>query len=423
MISLSLAACSTDGAGSADTTWAGEGSSEIGDAGEGDRTSDGTAADGSPVDGGTTDGRTNDSGPGEGSTADDGPDDGSTTGPDGCEPLSRMLGFAPAHYLEALAGGNYFSVMMADFTGDQRADVIITDHEGGETNFYWRGDAGGGFVLLDREEYGVGEGPNTTARGALWTRVFDFEGDGDLDWWWDDVSPGSLRINDGNGVFTELDFSPGGWERVRGVWHYDGDDVLDLVDTTGAIYDGNLVLDGSIGNNPPTLGMVACTPIEFHVEPLCPAAYGDAAETFHNGILRADFDGDGDADLLIPVGEEFSPDNELRLYRNDDGALVDVGQLPVAMKAGQLSYANAVAGDFDGDGDHDIAAAGTVGAGDYIVFENHGDFEFTVAVELPDGAGDSGKASIAAADFDGDCAIDLAVISDDGVQLYQNTPR
>jgi hypothetical protein len=75
---------------------------------------------------------------------------------------------------------------------------------------------------------------------------------------------------------------------------------------------------------------------------------------------------------LIPVGEDFSNDNEFRLYRNDAGALVDVGQLPVAMKGSQLSYANAVAGDFDGDGD---------------------------------------------------CAVDLAVISGDGVQLYRNALR
>ena len=73
------------------------------------------------------------------------------------------------------------------------------------------------------------------------------DGHGDLEWCSDDVSPGSLRINDGSGNFTELDFSPGGWNRVRGVWDYDGDGILDLVDETGAIYDGNLVLDGSIG--------------------------------------------------------------------------------------------------------------------------------------------------------------------------------
>ena len=95
------------------------------------------------------------------------------------------------------------------------------------------------------------------------------------------------------------------------------------------------------------------------------------------------------------------------------------------MKGYQLSYANAVGGDLDGDCDCDldIASAGTAGAGDYIVFENHGDFDFATAVELPDIGSAAGKADIAAADYDGDGGIDLAVISGDGVQLYRNTSR
>ena len=68
-----------------------------------------------------------------------------------------------------------------------------------------------------------------------------------------------------------------------------------------------------------------------------------------------DYDGDGDPDVLI-VGLTGSADNCVpiaRVYRNDSGRFTDINAGLSAVYLGQAAW-----GDFDGDGDLDIALSG-----------------------------------------------------------------
>ncbi len=130
-------------------------------------------------------------------------------------------------------------------------------------------------------------------------------------------------------------------------------------------------------------------------------------------VRWGDFDNDGDLDLLVG-GWSAAPTKGsfLRLYRNDGGGLVAVD----AGLATNIYPTDAAWGDFDNDGDLDLAVAGTIdNAWTTRLYRNdHGTFVDSGAISGP------GK-SVAWGDFDNDGDLDLLVAGDyQATRIYRN---
>lgn len=142
-----------------------------------------------------------------------------------------------------------------------------------------------------------------------------------------------------------------------------------------------------------------------------PAAAASASMT--NAV--ADYDGDGDLDLF--VGMNGSPN---RLYRNDDGALVDVA---AAVGLATARPVRAAAwGDFDADGDPDLVVGYAPGAGPVLtVYRNDGGRFSDVGRAVRITRDSAAIRQPVWVDFDGDGDLDLFVAMRDRPNaMYRN---
>ena len=121
-----------------------------------------------------------------------------------------------------------------------------------------------------------------------------------------------------------------------------------------------------------------------------------------------DYDGDGDLDLVV-TGNNSNNEEVAKVYRNDGGGnftAIDAGLTGVS--PGAVAW-----GDYDGDGDLDLAIAGNAGfdAGRVTkLYENEGDDTFR---EVNAGLMDVQGASLAWGDYDSDGDLDLALAGED----------
>jgi hypothetical protein len=147
--------------------------------------------------------------------------------------------------------------------------------------------------------------------------------------------------------------------------------------------------------------------------PLCSPCAGPAA------MAIGDFNGDGKPDVL--VGNAGFPNTVTAglvsvLLGNGDGTLKAAipTSLPSGSPAGQYSSQIFALGDFNRDGKLDVAVAGYgaapdgSGAGSVILLLGKGDGTFETPVTLPVPSG-LHPVAVAAADFNGDGVLDLAV--------------
>jgi len=139
----------------------------------------------------------------------------------------------------------------------------------------------------------------------------------------------------------------------------------------------------------------------------------------NNGEVEwGDYDGDGDLDLAA-TGISTEASRELRVYRNDAGQLIDAELGLAGLESSDLAW-----GDYDGDGDLDLAAGGIGDAGPVTsIYENKGSGQLTALsdVDLPGiQVGD-----LAWGDYDNDRDLDLVVAGNDGqtslLQVFENT--
>ncbi|MFC1679225.1 FG-GAP-like repeat-containing protein, partial [Elusimicrobiota bacterium] len=124
------------------------------------------------------------------------------------------------------------------------------------------------------------------------------------------------------------------------------------------------------------------------------------------GVAWGDFDNDGDLDLAAGNADEGT-----WVYRNDGDVRFVSSWNSANTDGGQVAW-----GDYDKDGDLDLAAAGFNKTN--RMYRNNGDTTFT---SVWNSAETEGTRSIAWADYDDDGDLDLATANDtDGLRVYAN---
>ncbi len=290
------------------------------------------------------------------------------------------------------AAGSPRSVFAADLDGDDDVDVLFAAR--GEIAWYENTDGVGTFGSKLVISTAVSDGRDVLAA--------DLDGDGDLD-----VLSASLDDNkiawyenvDGAGTFGGQRVITTAADHARSVFaaDLDGDGDLDVLsaargDNTIAWYE-NKEGQGTFGD----LRLITA------------AAVGAVS------VAAADLDGDGDIDVL----SASYGDDTIAWYENTDGDGTFGAQQVISTAADRATYV--FAADFDGDGDIDVLSAS--GNDDKIAwYENvDGDGTFGVQRVISTTAGAAECAIAADLDGDGDLDVLSASWSDDKIAWYENT--
>ncbi|MGO9924331.1 MAG: FG-GAP-like repeat-containing protein, partial [Isosphaeraceae bacterium] len=338
--------------------------------------------------------------------ADDGDQNGSANNPGG---VSVLLGNGNGTFQPAVtygAGGGPASLVAGDFTGNGTLDLAVAD-PGDEV--YGQGDDPGGVYVLLGNGDGTFQTATVYASGGGATEpgsivAGDFTGNGKLDLAVASDLFNELLILPGNGdgtfqppIETPLNLPNFGQSLflsiVAGDFNRDGRvDVAVADDTTNGfgVAPPNVVTDSFevlLGNGDGTFEQGGGTLIDGGTAPL----------------ITADFNGDGNLDLAT---YNYATDEVSISLGNGGGGFQLASQfaLGAPTAAGELM----VAGDFNGDGRIDLAAAAPDGV---FVLLGNGDGTFQPATTYSLGFAPT---DIVAGDFSNNGILDLAAIGTPG---------
>lgn len=340
--------------------------------------------------------------------------------------LFAPAAFAQTSFVEVTPSGDpYFvtgenedfwvnAVAPADYDGDGRIDLAVLGfyvvyNESVEDKlilFHNDGDAGGGTWAFSSTEVPLG-GIIAGASDLAWG---DFDHDGDYDLAVGSEGVTALFRNDG-GTLVEMPVSLPGYYEDSGY-----DDTYDLRSLTWADFDN----DGDL-------------------DLLIPSIYDEASFSFRTALMRndgddgaggwtftdaeagldatthaqsawVDLDGDGDLDLFMTNVDPFGETGFLKLYTNDAGTLTATDPLGIRIAHGLADIADA-----DGDGDQDLLVAGNVEEEDgtfdtvlRIYTNDAGTYVPTTLIDAPEGNWLDIHAATWA-DYDSDGDVDLLV--------------
>ena len=146
--------------------------------------------------------------------------------------------------------------------------------------------------------------------------------------------------------------------------------------------------------------------------------------------LAADYDNDGDMDILVLRGAWLDDDGQIRnslLRNNGDGTFVDVTHAAGLAEPARPTQA-AVWGDFDNDGDLDLYVGNESRVeldepgGDFPaqLFRNNGDSTFTDVAEVAGVTNDRYCKGVTAGDYDNDGDLDIYTSNRGPNRLYRN---
>jgi len=349
------------------------------------------------------------------------------------------------------AGDEPLAIASADMDNDANIDLVVANHVSEDIRVLWNNGTG----AFDRGlEIGYGAGPISFALGEA-------NNDGNLDVF--TVSSGipslGLFLNDGNKRFSLTDILTTGdlFTAVTSA-DFDGDGSNDLATANSNLENVSILTnDGSgtfteqtsIATGDTSLSLVAddfdadgdidlatCLALSErgsknvlvllnHGDATFAEAVGVVAGLTANTLTGADLDGDGDVDLAVAnsLPSLYSAryiSNVTVLTNDGSGVFTSTGEFFTGADAQSIA-----AGDFDGDGDVDLAVAcyGDLlipqDTGQVSVLLNKGDGTFAQDVILATGAG---PRSITAADLDHDSDLDLAVANEDDstIEVFLN---
>ncbi len=275
------------------------------------------------------------------------------------------------------AGLDPTGIDSADFDGDGDADLAVSNRDSGDVTIL-RNNGFGNFVEPASSPEAVGESPVDIVAA-------DFDSDGDADLAVANTSDVTILRNNGSGNFAELATSPvpvSAFAAGLAAEDLDGDTDPDLAVTS---FEDELTI---LRNNGGGVFTEAAT---------SPEPVGDAP----GEVALVDLDGDGDTDAATSnrIGDTVT------ILLNVGGAdFVDAPHSPESAGDHPLGIS---AGDFDSDGDTDLATANET-SNDVTILKNKGLGDFSIPASSPEPAGDE-PYEIAVADVDGDFDLDLAV--------------
>ena len=262
--------------------------------------------------------------------------------------LSLLGGRSAAQFSDTnpgLPGSLFGCVVPGDYDHDGDADVLVMgsgQHDTAYTTLYR--NTGGVFSDSGIALLGLKPASTSPAQSAAWA---DFDGDGDLDLALIGLTTGQVPTtkvyrNDGS-VFTSIGSFVGEYAGSVSWADYDGDGDPDLL-VTGIL---------SPSTNPPVATRLyrndagAFTPVTTPF-----------ADVYLGPVAWADVDGDGDLDVLL-CGVAQNGSLSATLWLNTGGGtFVDANAGLPGLDLGFARFA-----DFDGDGDPDLLFGGNSNAG------------------------------------------------------------
>jgi hypothetical protein len=244
----------------------------------------------------------------------------------------------------------------------------------------------------------------------------DYDNDGDLDiltCGQDQGNNEQLRVytNTGAGFSAtqiEVDGANGGLIGCGLAWgDYDNDGDLDILAV------------GRDSGNQEQLRVYRNTGGAFDVNQI--EVDGANGGLFQGDAAWGDFDNDGDLDILT-AGQDSANAEQLRVYRNNGNDTFDANQIEVEAANGGFIGAGVTWADFDNDGDLDILSAGRDSANNeqLRVYRNNGDGTFNAAqIEIDGANGGLFQGRVAWGDYDADGDLDILAAGQDTGGLEQ----
>ncbi|MHC4825211.1 MAG: FG-GAP-like repeat-containing protein [Planctomycetota bacterium] len=315
-------------------------------------------------------------------------------------------GFVPPVHIEL--GGQASWAAVRDLTGDEHLDLAVSHRQGLGRVTVLTGDGSGLFPEL--VDYPAGRNPNLV-------RAADLDGDDDLDLVvlnWDswDIS---ILINDGGGAFTLAQNVP--VNRTAGsssspawaeVVDLDGDFDLDIA-TVGL--GGHGIVHVLLNRGDGTFATA-----------MQEAVAGIADDEVLAAVTAADFDGDGDVDLVTRAGDVNFVDRLIVLANDGAARFVTATEIQLLASLGGSPW-DITSADFDGDGNIDLAWVSHILSTRAVGFlRNEGTGVPTFASPEQTIVLGGFPRGLVPADLDGDGDLDLAVanLSSHTVAVFEN---